>query len=262
MGSDVNKHGLRRYVPSDVRRAIRQRCGFGCVICGFGFYDYEHFDPDFSEAKIHNPDGMTLLCSQCNQKRARGRLSVATVAKANQNPKCRQQGFASEFFDFGINPIAIVLASNRFYDCKHVLVINDVPILSLNPPTQPGESFRISGIFTDELGRIALTIRDNEWKARLLNWDVECEGPNILVRTDLGKIALHLFMDPEASRLTIKRIEMQYESVRLHGDETTLQFSINGQQWSSISSNSIESCYCGISIDAGPKSANEPFFEL
>jgi hypothetical protein len=80
MASQVNKHGLPRSIPSHIKQEIRQRCGFGCVICGFGFYDYEHFDPDFVDAKSHSPEGMTLLCSQCNQKRARKRLSVATVA--------------------------------------------------------------------------------------------------------------------------------------------------------------------------------------
>ncbi|MXF04188.1 hypothetical protein FQ041_25950, partial [Escherichia coli] len=72
---NINKHGLSRRIPETIKRQIRQRCGFGCVICGFGFYDYEHFKPDFVDAKIHDPNGMTLLCSQRNQKRARGRLS-------------------------------------------------------------------------------------------------------------------------------------------------------------------------------------------
>ncbi|MHB0562224.1 hypothetical protein ACX3RA_15640, partial [Escherichia coli] len=61
---NINKHGLSRRIPETIKRQIRQRCGFGCVICGFGFYDYEHFKPDFVDAKVHDPNGMTLLCSQ------------------------------------------------------------------------------------------------------------------------------------------------------------------------------------------------------
>ena len=45
---EKNKYGLGRYIESDTRRLIRKRCGFGCVICGIGFFDYEHFDPDFA----------------------------------------------------------------------------------------------------------------------------------------------------------------------------------------------------------------------
>ena len=84
---EKNKYGLGRYIESDTRRLIRKRCGFGCVICGIGFFDYEHFDPDFAEAKEHNPEGMTLLCMQCNQKRRRGTLSASTVKRHNEFPK-------------------------------------------------------------------------------------------------------------------------------------------------------------------------------
>lgn len=66
--AEKNKYGLSRYVPSDVRRIVRQRCGFGCVICGLSLYDYEHFAPYFKDAKSHDPDGITLLCMQSNQK--------------------------------------------------------------------------------------------------------------------------------------------------------------------------------------------------
>ena len=112
--TEKNKHGLSRTIPGPVKRIIRQRCGFGCVICGLGFYDYEHFDPDFADATEHNPEGMTLLCSQCNQSRGRGRLSRETVAKANKNPKCLREGYANEMFDFHSEPIEIKFAGVSF----------------------------------------------------------------------------------------------------------------------------------------------------
>lgn len=262
MARQVNKHGLPRRIPSHIKREIRQRCGFGCVICGFGFYDYEHFDPDFVDAKSHSPEGMTLLCSQCNQKRARKRLSAATVAAANANPKCLQQGFTSELFDFGLNPIEVKFAGNHFIDCKHIIEINGTPILSLTPPKQEGQSFLISGIFTDGLGRVALTIRDNVWQARASNWDIECKGPRITVRTASGNVALQLYLEPEASRLTIERIDMEFERVRLKGALDSLQMSINEQGWSTISGCSMRSGFCGISIQSGPRVANDPIFDI
>lgn len=69
MSSEKNQYGLSKHRPSSVEEEIRQRCGFGCVICGLCFYDYEHFNPDFKDARIHDPRGMTLLCMQCNQKK-------------------------------------------------------------------------------------------------------------------------------------------------------------------------------------------------
>ncbi|WP_262313847.1 hypothetical protein [Klebsiella quasipneumoniae] len=138
-----NKYGLSRSIPADVKREIRKRCGFGCVICGLGFYEYEHFNPDFADAMEHNPKGMTLLCSQCNQKRARGRLSVQTVTKANANPKCLEQGFANEMFDFHDEPININLSGVNFYDCMNLIVVNGRSMLSIQPPTEKKHSFTV-----------------------------------------------------------------------------------------------------------------------
>lgn len=49
--SDINKYGLTRDIPASVKRAVRQRDGFGCVICGLGIYTYEHIDQPFKNDK-------------------------------------------------------------------------------------------------------------------------------------------------------------------------------------------------------------------
>ena len=70
--SDRNKHGLTRDIPNDVKRKVRQRDGFGCVICGSAFYTYEHFDPEFVEAENHDPHGICLLCGTCHRRKTSG----------------------------------------------------------------------------------------------------------------------------------------------------------------------------------------------
>ena len=46
--SDINKFGLRRSdFHADTKRLIRQRDGFGCVVCGLALIKYEHLDPEF-----------------------------------------------------------------------------------------------------------------------------------------------------------------------------------------------------------------------
>jgi hypothetical protein len=62
-----NRFGLGRTIPAEIKLEVRKRCGFDCVRCGIGFYDYEHFAPDFKNATTHDPAGITLLCMQCNQ---------------------------------------------------------------------------------------------------------------------------------------------------------------------------------------------------
>lgn len=258
----TNRHGLSRTVPADVKREVRQRCGFGCVICGFGFYDYEHFDPDFLDATEHNPKGMTLLCSQCNQKRARGgRLSAHSVALANANPKCLERGFASEMFDFHSDPIEIVFAGVTFYDCKHLIVVNERPILSVAPSLGGNAPVLLSGVFCDSMGRETLTITENEWSVESGNWDVECEGPRITIRSAPRQIALVLRLNSPKG-IVIERIDMLFEGVRFIGNEKMLKFSLDGIHWREWVGCSLGGCMIGIAISSRPIAANDSFYEL
>jgi len=48
-------------VPADVRRRLRQEAGFGCCVCGFPIYDYQHIVPYSVRAHFDPPD-MMILC--------------------------------------------------------------------------------------------------------------------------------------------------------------------------------------------------------
>lgn len=260
MAGTVNQYGLSRYISSDIKQIIRQRCGFGCVICGTAFYDYEHFDPEFKHAKEHNPEGMTLLCSQCNQDRARGRLSAYTVAKANKTPKCLRKGFSNQFFDFWDKPIEVFFAGSRFFDCKNIIVINDYPILSILPPASLGMPMRLSGLLTDGCGKEVIWIKENEFALNSDTWDIECVGPLITARSGKGDVCLRIRLQPPAA-IVIERIEMLFSGVRLSGNENELRLSLDGKGWSTIANCSVESCYTGISLSNGrPAAVNDPVF--
>lgn len=244
---EKNQHGLDRYIPTDIRREIRRRCGFGCVRCGLAIYDYEHFAPDFKDAKIHDPNGMTLLCPQCNQKRARGTLSAETVARANENPKCKQQGFASELFDFGPEPIEVRFAGVKFYDCKILLQVSGVDVLSFAPPEEVGGPVLLSGSLSDCTGATTIKIEKNVWYAGDENWDVEVKGPSLTVRRSLGDIALQIRVFPPHA-LAVERIEMKIGNYFLRGNERELLISRDGFNWGRIGAFSISHCGVGISL--------------
>lgn len=256
-----NRHGLSRYVPEEVKREVRQRCGFGCVICGFGFYDYEHFKPDFVDAKSHDPKGMTLLCSQCNQKRARGRLSAHTVELADKNPKCRQAGFANELFDFHNKPITVKFAGVTFHNCQNLIVVNEQPILSVKPSENPDGPMLLSGIFCNSIGQETLLIHENEWHAKTDNWDVECIGARITIRSAPGEFVLVIRMEAP-SGLTIERLDMLYEGVRIKGNDDVLEVSINGGIWQKWQTCSMYNCYTGLSIQSRVMPANDSVYHV
>ena len=257
----INKHGLKRRVPEPIQREIRQRCGFGCVICGLAFYDYEHFDPEFSEATAHNSEGMTLLCSQHNQSKERGRLSTETVKRANENPKCLQQGFANEFFDFHDKPISVLFSGVEFYDCQHLIVINGTPLLSVSPPDKIGEPVKLSGFLCDSQGRESISIVNNQFSVNSGTWDVDMNKNVVTFREKLRDISLQIKLDPPKG-IIIERINMLFRGVRLKGNKDKLEISYNnGRSWVSFSSCSIRHGYAGIVIGNGPIAANDEYYE-
>lgn len=247
MGSP-NKHNLKRYVPVKVQEEVRRRCGFGCVICGAAWYDYEHFDPDFKDAKSHEADGITLLCMQHNQRRNRKTLSVETVRIANANPKCLQQGFSNETFDYGSEPIEVVFANSTFVDCPIIISINNISILSIRSPTEEGMPYSVSAFFTDANGLVTLKIIDNVFYIGAENWDVECIGPRITVRRADGHISLILKSEPPR-RIIVEKIHMEFDGAAIKGDEGGVQLSPNGRSWSTIGGGRFVSCGTGIAIN-------------
>ena len=224
MKKQENKYGLSRRIPEDVKQKIRADCGFGCVICGLGIYEYEHVDPEFNDAKVHDPSKMTLLCSQHHSKVTRKMLSKETVKDAMLRPCALQKGFASETFD--ISPqesITITIGNNNFEDVGALIVIADMPILQIRPPDVSGSQFLLSAKFFSSKNQISLQIIDNEWMVSSGIWDVKTEGNTITIREVKGKIHLQLIAVPPHA-LIISRINMFFKGFLISGDDKKISF--------------------------------------
>lgn len=252
-----NRFGLGRTISAEVKREVRRRCGFGCVRCGLGFYDYEHFAPDFKDATKHDASGITLLCMQCNQKRARGQLSVETVAQANSYPRCLQDGFAREDWGFGHDPIEVIFAGVTFVDVINIVLVNDYPILSILPPEDGSNFYRLSAIFSDSHGQTTLQIHENEWRAGAENWDVESKGHRLTIRSGPRDISLVLRSDPP-HRIVVEKLNMEFDGIMLKGNEKVLEFSLNrGLSWGSLKATNFVGCLNGLCISNSSRRREE-----
>ena len=226
-----NRFGLSRNIPSPVKREVRQRCGFGCVVCGAGIYDYEHFAPEFQHARFHDPNGITLLCPQCHQRKTRRRLSIDTVESANADPVCLRSGFVSEPFDFAVgHPIEVFLGANVFRGCGSLITLGETPVLSIGPPSEVGAPFTLSTFFSDVAGRVTCVIDQNVWRAATENWDIEWSGPRLIVRRGRRDIVLDLTVEPPG-RIRIERFYLQFQGRHLRSNAEMLEFSGDGVSW-------------------------------
>lgn len=228
----INKYGLSRTIPSDVKRQLRQESGFGCVICGIGIINYEHIDPEFAEAKIHDPQKMTILCPTCHTKVTTGKISKAMVKRAKDDPICLKQGFSNDWFEFTSEDPFINFAGSRYHGVQNILELNNVIVLKICAPTEEKQPFLISGEFFDDQGDSIFRIENNEWYASSENWDVEFVGKVLIIRSGAGQIALKITINPPYE-FTIDRLETFINGKKIIGDSETL--SIGALQFSNCS---------------------------
>lgn len=192
----INKHGLSRYIDADIKRQLRQECGYGCVICGIGIYQYEHIDPEFHDAKTHDTSAMALLCGACHDRITHNKCSKSKAAIARANPINLLKGTTSDFLDLQ-SPISIKVGNSIFSNFnKIVSVQNGEDWFTIDSPEEPGAPPRINAKFYSKDGEIDLEIVNNEWIAYTEAWDITYVGPILTIRKGLRKIALRLIFEP------------------------------------------------------------------
>jgi len=54
-------------VSDPTKRIVRQRCGFGCVICGLPIYQYDHMY-GYTVETADDPTVITLLCARHHER--------------------------------------------------------------------------------------------------------------------------------------------------------------------------------------------------
>lgn len=184
LNKSINKHGLKRYIPSDIREKIRKNSGFGCVICGCVLVDYEHIDPEFHDAKEHDPDNMTLLCISCHGRVTRKLISKKSVWDAKSNPKALQNGYVHDLLFVNTADMEIKIGNSYSKNTKLILTIYGKPIIWFEPPLVKGEPSKLCAIFYDDNGSAISYINRNQFTAFSTNQDIRSEATNLSIKSN------------------------------------------------------------------------------
>lgn len=247
--NNANKHGLKRSdLTSEQKRQLRQEAGFGCVCCGNAICDYEHIEPEFSDAVIHDVAKMAYLCIRCHGKVTRKQLSKETVREAKEYPKALLKGFSFEAFDIGNKPPAIHFGPMIAIGCTYAIVVNDRPVFWINSPEEIGGPFRLNAEFRNVFGETIFSIIDNEYRTTNDSWDVEIVGPLITIRSAPGQIVLRIRTDPPNS-LVIERMDMSIEGYRIYCDGT--EFTVTPDEGDLVRATKLECVGCAIAVKLG-----------
>lgn len=248
----INKHGLNRYIPAPIREKIRKDAGYGCVICGSLFGDYEHIEPEYHDAHEHNPEHMTYLCVEHHSAVTRNRLSKKAVWKAKLNPKAKSQGYVSDFiYPDNIEP-EIVLGNSKFKLTNIITNVCGKPLLWFEKPKSSDAPILLNAIFYDEQGKATSFINRNQFIGIVKNHDISTKGPRITIRPQKGVVGLELEVSSHKP-ITINTLKMSYLNAGIEVCADGEMLIKHGNSCISLGKVNVENCGTGFGVGGIPR---------
>lgn len=189
-----------RDIPLPIQREVRQRCGFGCVICGMPLYEYEHME-EWAQVKRHIADEITLLCDQHHREKTNGLLPKETVRAADAAPYNLREGTSKPYaLHFAGTEATVEIGSNSFtcQDQGHGTVM--IPLMVDNTALigiiLSDGHFLLNVVIFDEFNAPVLHIRNNQLVYSITPWDIQLVGTTLTLREGARKILIEFVFSP------------------------------------------------------------------
>lgn len=234
-------------IPLLIQREIRQRCGFGCVVCGLPLYEYEHM-LGYANVERHVASEITLLCDQHHKERTNGLLPLDVVQQADKSPFNLREGVSKPYsLHFAGGQCEAVVGSNRFttQDAGYGTVmipisVDGIPLLGFIL----GDGHLLLNVrLYDRFNNLILRIDNNALTYRPVAWDIQFVGRNLILREAQRQILLDILFEPP-NRIVINRGHLLCNGVAI--DISPHGISLNGR--GRISRCSAENCPGGLII--------------
>jgi len=166
---------VREAIPADLKRRVRQRCGFGCVICGSPIWDYDHIE-EYATVKEHTYENLVLLCPTCHRKKTNGLIAKESILTAIENVDNRSRTSADEIppqfytLDIGSNIVQTFagLAFTIYEFGALWIIFKEYPM--------------INAVLMDKNGEKAIEIAENNYTLCSNTWDIEYVGKTLTFR--------------------------------------------------------------------------------
>ncbi|EGH6208187.1 cell division protein [Salmonella enterica] len=237
-----------RNIPLPIQREVRQRCGFGCVICGLPLYEYEHME-EWALVKRHVADEITLLCDQHHKEKTNGLLPKEVVHQANKKPFNLQNGTSKpynlHFFGedmtvkIGTNIFSKKIRDDESFTSMVPVMVDGIPLLAFI--IQDNHILINMNLF-DRANNPLLKIVNNQLIYNVTTWDIQLTARTLTIREKARKILLELeFIPPN-------KIEIRKGSLFCNGIELKIDGDIVKVNDSTIFGGISFLCDIGIGI--------------
>jgi hypothetical protein len=237
-----------RNIPLPIQREVRQRCGFGCVICGIPLYEYEHME-EWAEVQRHVSDEITLLCDQHHREKTGGLLPKEVVSLANENPHNLKEGVSKPYnLHFAGSIATIEIGSNTFtcqdqgYGTAMVPIsVDGTPLIGL---ILADGHLLLNLVIFDEFNSPVLHIKNNQLYYSTESWDIQLVGTTLTVREAHRKILIEIKFCPP-NKVIINRGRFLRNGVEILVRPKNILITNNSFL---ISGNSVTNCFGGLII--------------
>jgi hypothetical protein len=205
-------------IPEGMKREVRQRCGFGCVVCGIPLYEYEHMD-GYNETIGHVPEAITLLCDKHHKEKTNKLVTPQQVKEADATPHNFRTGVSATYqLHYTGNTCEAVIGSNR---CTMVPRGQRSELVAIVVDNDPLVGFRMVDdhylLFIqlfDDRNDLLLLVEDNELRYRTDTWDIEFTGNRLTLRERSRHIWIEISFDVP-NKVTIDRGRLLCNGVEL-----------------------------------------------
>lgn len=220
------KPDASRHIPSQIKRDVRRRCGFGCVICGLPVYHYEHMQ-DFAVVLEHTSDNITLLCPNHHQEKTSGRLPRSRVQKANASPfNIGRRATASHSWMFEGDVASCIMGSCYFGchlaadgDSFNAIEIRGEGVIGF---TRSDDALLLNLRFLDYLQKPILVISEGEIFISTSSTDVKMEGRSLTIVPSFGLPKIKIKKWNTLIEVTQGHFIRPFRSVAVHPTHITI----------------------------------------
>lgn len=239
MDNGRNKHGLSRYIPADIRRAVRKRDGYGCIFCATPIIEYEHVDPTFAEAQEHSEHAITLLCPLCHRKVTNRQISKDMVKQQMLKPAAKNAGAVGDVLYFSDSHPEVIFGGMRFIHCEIPIQIGGENIFWFE---QDDGKYLLNARFWDSKGNESLNIDCNQWVIKTdVFWDFSIIANRIYIHESEKEPAMVIKIENN-NTIIIEHFKMLINRNNyVQGDDKTLK--VNGI---SLSGGTMSHCKYGM----------------
>lgn len=239
----------KRTIPAHIKREVRQRCYFGCVICGKPLYEYEHMK-EWAIVKRHLADEITLLCDQHHREKTNGLLPKEKVYEANKNPFNKIHKISNPYhLHFSGKNAEFEIGSNIFIAQDYgngmllmPLIISDIPLLFFK--LKDGKIF-LNLFLNNKNNETILKIIDNELIYVPVSWDIEFKGRKLKINEKQRDILIEIeFLPP--NKIKISKGKIYFKNIEIIITDRSINIKNNN---CSFSKNKTINCSGGLIIN-------------